>query len=327
LRNHQLNFYERVGELIFGTRLKRISEKFLTDVTKIYRSLDIAFETSWFPIFYLLNEKEKLSVTEIANELQITHSAVSQMVSLLEKKKLISFLDDKSDKRRRLIAFTKKGKDLMLTILPVWDSIQRATRQLFEKKENSAYILTALSELEDTLEHESLHDRVMKDIQQDRLGEIDIKALEPADKTEYKNLILHWLIDHQNSHIADDDLINCPEIMIRQNQAIVLLAKVQKESVGTIAVQMKNSHTAQIVYLVVEEKWQKRQIGKKLLQDALSQMRNHQITTAEIHLDRRLTHAIKLLKGEDFVLQSVQSNGSENNTKETTLHLTRTLNK
>ncbi|MEJ2628142.1 MAG: helix-turn-helix domain-containing protein, partial [bacterium] len=75
------NFYRRVGELILGTRLKRISDKFLTDVSKIYKKLNIPFEVSWFPIFYLLNEKGKLSVTDLARELEITHSAVSQMIN------------------------------------------------------------------------------------------------------------------------------------------------------------------------------------------------------------------------------------------------------
>ena len=84
-------FYREAGELIFGSRLKRISERFLMDVSKIYKSLNIPFEVSWFPLFYLLNERGKLSVTEIARELEITHSAVSQLVTILQKKKLIPF--------------------------------------------------------------------------------------------------------------------------------------------------------------------------------------------------------------------------------------------
>ena len=82
-------FYRNAGELIFGTRLKRISERFLMDVSKVYKHLDIPFETGWFPIFYLLRERENLSVTEIARELEVTHSAISQAVTVLEKKKLM----------------------------------------------------------------------------------------------------------------------------------------------------------------------------------------------------------------------------------------------
>ncbi len=322
-----MDFYRRVGELIFGSRLKRLSEKFLMDVTKIYRSLGIPFETSWFPIFFLLNERDKLSVTEIANELEITHSAVSQMVTLLEKKDVIQFLDDANDKRKRLIAFTRQGRVLMETISPVWDSIQRCIRDLFTQRENSAYILTALHELEDSFEKESLYARVLKDIKQDQMGEIDIRPFQGADKSVFKKLILNWLIDFQGVRIADENLINRPEIAVRNENVIILLAKVRNETVGTIVTRMYKNGNAEILYLIVDEEWQKRQIGKKLLKEALIKLDKHSITRVDIHLHRRFSHAIKLFKEEGFDLQSVQSNDKRNDSKETTLHLRRVLKK
>jgi DNA-binding MarR family transcriptional regulator/GNAT superfamily N-acetyltransferase len=316
-----MDFYTHAGELIFGTRLRRLSEKILMDVTKIYRSLDIPFETSWFPLFYLLNQQEKLSVTEIARELRITHSAISQLVSLLEKRKIIAFLNDENDRRKRLIAFTDKGRALMETISPVWDAIQRCMRGLFAERENSAYILTALSELEESIENQSLYERVLKDIQQNQLGDIEIRPLTSSDKEAYKNLILKWLIDFQVTQIADEDLINRPEIVVRQKGAIILLAKIRNESVGTIVAQINKNGNAEILYLVVDEKWQKRQIGKKLLKKAMQQLNAYTINTVDIHLDRRFSHAIKLFKEEGFVLQSVKSDEIFNNSMGTSLHL------
>ena len=64
-----MTFYRQTGELIFGTRLKRLSDRFLMDVARIYKTLDIPFVIGWFPLFYLLNEQGTLSVTEIAREL------------------------------------------------------------------------------------------------------------------------------------------------------------------------------------------------------------------------------------------------------------------
>ena len=322
-----MDFYRRVGELIFGSRLKRLSEKVLMDVTKIYRSLDIPFETSWFPIFYLLNEREKLSVTEIANELEITHSAVSQMVTLLEKKNVIQFLDDANDKRKRLIAFNEQGRSLMETISPVWDSIQRCIRDLFTQRENSTYILTALHEIEDSFEKESLHTRVLRDFRQNQMGDIKIRPLQGKDKDVFKKLILNWLIDFQGVRIADENLINRPEIAVRNEDVIILLAKVRNETVGTIVTRMTKNGNAEILYLIVEEEWQKRQIGKKLLKEALKKLEKRRVTRVDIHLHRRFSHAIKLFKEEGFDLQSVQSNGKLNDSKETTLHLSCVLNK
>lgn len=156
-----MTFYRETGELIFGSRLKRISDRFLMDVSKMYKSLDIPFEVSWFPLFYLLNERGKLSVTEIAKELEITHSAVSQLVTTLEKKSLITFINDKNDKRRRLIHFTQKGMNLMKSISPIWESMRKTVRALFAEGEKSRTLLHALDELETSMKKESVYERLM----------------------------------------------------------------------------------------------------------------------------------------------------------------------
>jgi DNA-binding MarR family transcriptional regulator len=165
-----MSFYKEAGELIFGTRLKRISDRFLFDVSQIYKKLGIPFEVSWFPLFYLLHHKNGLSVTEIARELQITHSAVSQLVTHLEKKKLIKFMDDKNDRRKRIIGFTEKGNSMMNELNPIWESMRKSMRSLLHKKENSACLLKALDEIEDTLEKESLCERVLKNIKNNQGG-------------------------------------------------------------------------------------------------------------------------------------------------------------
>jgi len=215
----------------------------------------------------------------------------------------------------------------METISPVWDSIQRCIRDLFTQRENSAYILTALHELEDSFEKESLYARVLKDIKQDQMGEIDIRPFQGADKSVFKKLILNWLIDFQGVRIADENLINRPEIAVRNENVIILLAKVRNETVGTIVTRMYKNGNAEILYLIVDEEWQKRQIGKKLLKEALIKLDKHSITRVDIHLHRRFSHAIKLFKEEGFDLQSVQSNDKRNDSKETTLHLRRVLKK
>lgn len=159
-----MSFYKEAGELIFGTRLKRISDRFLLDVSQVYKKLEIPFEVSWFPLFYLLHHKNGLSVTEIARELHITHSAVSQLVTNLEKKNLVMFIDDKNDRRKRIIGFTEKGHKMMHELKPVWKSMKESMRFLLNKKENSARLLKALDEIEETLEKQSLCERVLKNI-------------------------------------------------------------------------------------------------------------------------------------------------------------------
>jgi len=157
-------FYRDAGDLIVGTRLKRLSDRFLHEIAAMYRTLEIPFEVSWFPLFYLLNRKDCISVTEIAKELKITHSAVSQLVTTIEKKKLITFIQDENDKRRRLISFSDEGRSLMKELEPIWAAIHTAMTCLLNEKNHSACFLSAMNELEGSLEDKNLHERIIEEL-------------------------------------------------------------------------------------------------------------------------------------------------------------------
>ncbi|HXL56023.1 MAG TPA: helix-turn-helix domain-containing protein, partial [Chitinophagaceae bacterium] len=115
-----MNFYQSLGFLVFGSRLKRLSDIFLNDVNRIYKSHNIPFDASWFPVFYILSQKQEVSIKEISDELNVSHSAVSQLISNLQQKGLIKSVVSKKDARHKAVAFTAKGAKLLQKITPVW---------------------------------------------------------------------------------------------------------------------------------------------------------------------------------------------------------------
>jgi len=159
-----MSFYRNAGELIFGTRLRRLSDRFLLDVSRTYKRLSIPFETSWFPLFFLLDREETLSVTEIARELEITHSAVSQLASNIAKRGYIEFYPDAHDRRKRIMRFTSAGRELVEQVRPVWGAIQRAMCSLLEETDSGAPLFTALDSVEDSLSENSLHERILDEL-------------------------------------------------------------------------------------------------------------------------------------------------------------------
>ncbi len=312
-----MNFYRRVEELIFGTRLKRLSEKFLMDVARIYKSLDIPFEVSWFPIFYLLNERKSLSITEIANELGITHSAISQMVNSLERNGLIKFVGDRNDRRRRLICFTPKGSRLMSLLPPIWRAIKFSMREMFMEGVNSSNILQALDEIEDSIERESLYSRVITEIDKDRLGKIDIIPYQKGYHESFKNLILSWIIDSKSEPI-DSDLINNTEKKIAGDNMIVLLARVGKDCIGTIVTAEAEKEVAEIKCFVVDRDWQNRKVGARLLEELILRLKEQDYIKVRIRVERRFTNAIRLLRNSGFLLKSLRD-GSNSESMEVLL--------
>lgn len=307
------NFYNRVGELIVGTRLKRISDKFLTDVANIYKKLHIPFEVSWFPIFFLLNEKGKLSVTEIAKELEITHSAVSQMIAVLDKRGMIKFIDDKDDKRRRFICFTAKGKQLMSTLPPIWEAMQHCMQGIFSEGINSAHILSALNEIEESLSKESLTSRVVKEVEKGGLSDVEIIDYDDSCYKCYKDFALKWLIDKNDIDIEGVDFINNPHKAVHEQNTTILMARESTDCVGVIVYRKINKNEIKIIFFVIDDKWKSKQMGKKLLNEMLNRASKIKIDRISITFSRTNSELIKILKDAGFILYALDDKKSTDN--------------
>ncbi len=155
-----MNFYQQLGFLVFGSRLRRLSESFLSDVNDIYKAHKIPFDAAWFPVFYILSQEGEVSIRQISNQLGISHSAASQMVSNLQEKGYIKSSVSKKDARHKVVAFTPKGQKLLQKIQPVWAALQTAMRELGGGEEESQKLLYALTQVEERMEKKTLFERI-----------------------------------------------------------------------------------------------------------------------------------------------------------------------
>lgn len=161
-----MEFYQSVGYLLFGTRLRRLSESFINDVNKIYRSHKIHFDASWFPVFYLLSEDGEVSIRNISDTLHISHSAASQMVSNLKEKGLVKSVVSKKDARHKVVTFTAKGEKLLHKVQPVWIAMRKAMEELSNESADGKKVLTALIAFEDGLSNKSVFERIEQKLKQ-----------------------------------------------------------------------------------------------------------------------------------------------------------------
>lgn len=159
-----MDFYQSLGPLILGSRLRRVSEYFITEVNKVYQQCGIAFDASWFPVFYLLSEQDNISIREIAQSLQVSHSAVSQLVSNLKRKGLLDTVNCKEDGRRQLVQLTLKGKQLLADIQPIWSALGRGMQQLYKGHPDINKLLPSITALENEFAVTPLSNRIMQEI-------------------------------------------------------------------------------------------------------------------------------------------------------------------
>jgi DNA-binding MarR family transcriptional regulator len=183
-----MSVYHDAGLLILGTRLKRISDRFLNEVSKIYTKQNISFETVWFPVLFLLDKRESMSLTGISNELEVSHSAVSQMINQLQGKRIVDIQQDKSDARIKRIILTVKGRKLIEQVRPVWYALSKSFHRIFPENMDQVEFLKVLGFIEKQLNKNILSETTLNYLNHEP-GDIIIS--EPGGQIRKK--LIRWL--------------------------------------------------------------------------------------------------------------------------------------
>lgn len=156
-----MQLHQQLGYLAFGSRLRRLSESFLTEINAVYKNLQIPFDASWFSIFYLLEQHHDLSIKEIAAKSGVSHSASSQLVSVLQQKGLLQSVVAKDDARKRTLTFTTEGLALLQQVKPVWGALEKTMEVITAKEQGLQHLLNTVKDFERVLEEQPFAERIM----------------------------------------------------------------------------------------------------------------------------------------------------------------------
>ncbi|WP_428328514.1 MarR family winged helix-turn-helix transcriptional regulator [Mucilaginibacter sp.] len=155
-----MNLYQSLGYLVLGSRLRRLSESFLSEINRAYQNEGIDFEASWFPVFYLLSKNNSLSIKELSDQTEVSHPAASQLITNLKNKKLVTSVTSANDGRKQLVQLTDSGRDLLAQILPIWDAILLAMDELLANEPACNELLSSIGALENAFKVTGLADRI-----------------------------------------------------------------------------------------------------------------------------------------------------------------------
>jgi DNA-binding MarR family transcriptional regulator len=155
-----MNLYQSLGYLVLGSRLRRLSESFLSEINRAYQNEGIDFDASWFPVFYLLSKNDRLSIKELSEQIEVSHPAASQLITNLKNRKLVTSATCADDGRRQLVQLTDSGRELLAQILPIWDAILLAMDDLLAAEPGCRELLPAIGALENGFKDSNLADRI-----------------------------------------------------------------------------------------------------------------------------------------------------------------------
>lgn len=289
--------YKSLGELALASRLKFLSEKLQQDVEKIYKDLNLDFEPKWFLIYYQLTIHGSMSITEIATAAGYSHPAVNQISSEMMEAGIVVSETCHQDKRKRILSLSEKGKKMNEVLLPLWQYIQRANRELLD--DSQIDFLAALDSIEKALEQKSIYARV-SDAILNVFNKVELTEYEPAYKAAFKSLNYEWLQKYFTVEPSDEAILSDPETHIVQKNGHIFFAKQNNEIVGTCALLQNQDQSFELCKMAVTEKHREHHIGRILANKAIEKAKTLQAPYVMLYTHPKLTAAIQLYKSLGF---------------------------
>ena len=289
------------GELALGSRLKRLSDVLIKDVKKIYKSLYIDFDPTHLPVFKTIYEEQKISVGEIAIFLKITQPAVTQVVHALEKKKLVTVSADKIDKRKKIISLSRKGKNTILKLRPLWGIINSEMENL--TKFESTKFLIQIENIENALRKETFYNRVIDALK------TKITVIPFSDKyaKTFHDLNMEWLEKYFYVEEHDKEVLENPKSYIIDNNGYIFFAKYEGITVGTVAL-MNEPWGYELSKMAVSPNYQGLKIGQKLMDHCIQFSKEKKWKSLLIYSNTKLAPAIYLYKKNGFKEIPIEKN-------------------
>lgn len=267
-----MDLIRELGPMALGSRLKRLTVRMNKDVSRVYHELGFEFEARWFPVAYLLGRLGPLSITEIASALNYTHTAIKKFANEMARKRLLETVRDKTDRRRRILRLTRKGRRVMDQLAPVWREIHAAARELVDASEPN--LLEAIGSLERQLDRKEVYARIRERMRPRLLDAIEIVEYRSAYKRHFRDLNYEWLRKHLNVEPHDEQVLADPVGQIIVNGGAVLFARLQRRIVGTAALLRHPNGVYELTKMAVTESARRRLVGTKLTLEIIERARS-----------------------------------------------------
>ena len=287
-----MDFINKLGLLALGSRLKRLSDNFMKDVAKVYKTLGIDFEPRWFPLFSLLLEEKQLSIMDCADKLSVSHPAINQFANQMLKVGLIEEVRLESDKRKRLIKISEEGLKLHNRLKTAWNYLEKGLEKMLNESNHD--LLISVSETEKALNEKGYFERVEEEIKNDQLDEVEIIDYDEKYNDDFERLNVEWLEKYFRVEEFDKKVFANPQKEITDKGGKIIFAKYKDKIVGTVALIKISDKEYELAKMSVTEKVRGKQIGKKLMIACLDLAKQLQADKVILVSNTKLTPAINM---------------------------------
>nr|WP_275412738.1 bifunctional helix-turn-helix transcriptional regulator/GNAT family N-acetyltransferase [Marinomonas ostreistagni] len=267
------------------------------EVQSVYQAQSLVISSTYFPILRLLQTKQGLSVMDIAEQLGLSHPAVSKQVSKMLKERLLEKVADPADQRRSIIVLSDLSHAQMTQVEPVLEAIGTELNYFLGQLEGD--FLTQLSDLESSLLTQPYAERVLLRLTPD---ELSITALaSDSDAQSFKALNMQWLerFFAEQIYAQDIDMLERPQAFIAQG-AVIKCARFKNRVVGCYLIKPNLGDSVELCKLAVAEEFAGLGIGKALVEDAIKEASKLGASKLTLETHTSLRPAIELYQQYGF---------------------------
>jgi N-acetylglutamate synthase-like GNAT family acetyltransferase/DNA-binding MarR family transcriptional regulator len=285
-------------ELALATRLKRLSDRLMKDVSQVYLDLGVDFRANWFTILYALGRQSPMAVTEIARMLGQSHPAINQIAAQLLARGLITQAKDPGDERKRLLRLSPRGRGLIKDLEPVWRDIRLANQALL--KEAGVDLIGDIARVEAALDRDSMSNRVNRRLGLPTTPRLTIVDYRPAYKKHFMALNMEWLQKYFTVEESDLKILSDPSRRIIKKGGAILFAILDGEIVGTCALVRHDGDIIELAKMAVTERAQGQGVGRALAEAAIARAAEMGAVRLYLHTSPVLKRACRLYRKLGF---------------------------
>jgi DNA-binding MarR family transcriptional regulator/N-acetylglutamate synthase-like GNAT family acetyltransferase len=256
-----MDFYNNVGKMALGSRLRRLSEQLTEDAGKVYQMYNVPLHPKWFPVFHALSQGADKTITAIAEEIGHSHPSVSTIIREMVKDGIVVEKKDKKDGRKNVVSLSKKGKEILTSIAPQYTDVTNAIEEALAQGRHDLW--KAIEEWEFLLNQKSLLRRVQEQKKKRESRDVQIVDYKPAYREAFRQLNEEWISKYFKMEEADHKALDNPQKNIIAKGGHIFVALYNNEPVGVCALLKMDDpvYEYELAKMAVSPKAQGKNIG------------------------------------------------------------------
>lgn len=294
-----MDFYDRLGVAALGSRLRRLGDRLSEDTGAVYELFENPLHPRWFPVYQVLAERGKESVSAIANAIGQSHASVSQIAKEMEAAGMLCSAKDGADTRKSYLSLTCLGREVSPRMNEQITVVGSAAKQLMEESQHNLWL--ALADCEAALSRVSLLDRVRGEKAKRDRSLIEIVGYRPELAESFFHLNEEWITHYFELETSDIEQLKNPEENIIDKGGEILFALIEGKCVGTCALIPHGESCLELAKMAISPSRRGLGLGGKLGKAAINRARAMGAKSVYLESNRRLLPAIRLYRALGFV--------------------------